>query len=164
MAGTTLCIVDMQPCFAASNKPKVLKGVMHQIRLAIRRKDSIVVVEYASCYSDEGHETHQCIMEQIINSKCRFTVIKKPDNDGGEEILNACYRHRYSTKRLRLCGVNRTACVYYTALGILYQQPETDVEVSWGATSDRIYEDDEKLEEQRGIDLYIKHPEIKIVN
>jgi hypothetical protein len=131
MAGTILCIVDMQKNF--SSWEYCANEVKHQIALAKRRKDPIVVIEY-DVFKKEG--TEKSIIEAVEESGCLYDVEIKDRDNGSCEVLHACGKNGFDiTKRIRLCGVNRNACVKDTAQGLAYMLPHTRIEVSWSATS-----------------------------
>jgi len=131
MSGTTLVIVDMQPVFPASKIESVKEGVLREVRLAKRRGDAVVVVEFAGY-----NNTHNSIMQEIYKCKLDLAIVKKCQNDGSAEVIQACRKHYFSCKRFRVCGVNRTACVQDTAEGLAEDEPHSKVEVVWDATAD----------------------------
>ena len=105
---TVLCIVDMQPYFKTHKK--CLDEVIHQVKLAKRRKAPIVILEYKKC-----GPTHERILDELKGVK-KVIIKQKEDDDGSREFLNAVKNIKY--KKVRICGVNACYCVYETALGI----------------------------------------------
>ncbi len=130
-ASITLCIIDMQPFFISSQKPDVIKGVIHQISLAKRRRAGVVLVEYDDC-----GKTDDRIVNAIGNYD-RAITIKKFSNDGSVVILKAIKRERFFSRRhLRLCGVNTAWCIYETAVGLSKKLPNATIQLAHGACND----------------------------
>lgn len=136
MSGTPLCIIDMQEYFI--NWKYCYKNIIHQINLAKRRNDKIIIVEYYiekdNLYYNK-HKTIENIMKAILNSGCEFFKIIKKRDDGSDYIINSCRKNKIIFNRIRLCGVNRDVCVLETATGIAKRLSDVRVEVSWSATS-----------------------------
>jgi len=150
MSGTTLCIIDMQSNFEASLNKNVLAGVLHEIQLAKRRHDPIIVVEYdrAGCV-----ETQQCVLDAVLKSGCEFDICFKYDDDGSHQVKAACRKNRFSQKKFRVCGVNRSFCVFDTACGLVNNsRKHSIVEVAWNATGDRWWSESAKKIYERAIE------------
>jgi nicotinamidase-related amidase len=113
----------MQPEFSASNNANVLKNNQKQIRLAKRRNDPIIFVEYTLC----GH-THKVLMDLVQNYKS-YKVIRKPRDDGSEEVLRCCNKYHFPTGHFKITGVNIDACVRDTVHGLLDKYPYSKIEV-----------------------------------
>jgi hypothetical protein len=106
---TPLVIIDMQYEFSAASK--ALKGVLKQIRLAKRRKAQIVVVEYTN--SDPTYREIHLSLKNYKNVKW----IEKFTDDGFGALRKKVWPKKWPSK-LRICGVNRCACVGDTARSI----------------------------------------------
>lgn len=107
---TTLAIIDVQEKFMAASS--VIKRVVHQIELARRRHDGIVLVELGDPQSyDEIY--------RALRNYSGYVVTKKRHDDGSKEVLDAIRSNKYALDRIRLCGVNTCACVRSTAYGLI---------------------------------------------
>lgn len=124
---TTLCIVDMQPTFPGT--AKALKGTLHQIKLAKRRKSDIIVLEIFD-RGDTVKEIHDSLVSYDIN-KVRFA--SKTGSDGSREFIQAAKDKGFWLDRIRVCGVNTCACVIRTLEGFKRELPKSRLEVAWEA-------------------------------
>ena len=107
---TTLAIIDVQDKFLASKY--IINQVIHQIKLARRRKDGIVLVELGEPRSYDK-------IYKALHDYCKFVVVRKESNDGSSEVIDAIYENHYALDRIRLCGVNTCACVLSTLRGLM---------------------------------------------
>lgn len=106
----TLVIIDMQPCYKASNFKRVCRTVAKEIKLAIEKRRPIIVVEF-----DAGglyFPTHAWLLE-MVQEYNRFQLVTKSGDDGGREVLN-CIRNQGYRMPVKVCGVNWEACVFET--------------------------------------------------
>ncbi len=138
MAGTILCVVDMQPGFGACYN--IVKETIREIRLAKRRGDGIVFIELNPGYNRETiselkEEAHKGGYEKI-------TYTKKTGGDGSAEFIDAAGAVGwFPLKRIRVCGVNRGACVMDTVRGLINMVPKNvRIEVAFEATAPGIKE------------------------
>ena len=130
MAGTVLYVVDMQYGFPASEK--IIDETIREIRLARRRKDHIVFVELAPL---SNGITHGQLLETA--GVKRTSRIKKRGADGSEEFIAEIKKIGLKHKRVRVCGVNRDACVMNTVSGLMNRLPENiGIELACAATAD----------------------------
>ena len=110
----TLCVVDMQPHFKPARKDSLVKNVISEIRKAKRKREGIVVLEYATLgFSDSD------IIEEV-KSYDRQTIVTKHEDDGSEEFMNAVHQHKFWPMRLKFCGVNACYCVWDTFWGVYH--------------------------------------------
>ena len=126
----TLCIVDMQPNFLLAKQKRTIKATVEEIKKAKKNREGIVVLEY-----EEEGETHPSILRALGQYK-RVAFEKKDDDDGGDEFVQACDRHQFSLRQVKVCGVNVFACVYRTINGIKRHRPNTRVVVIYKAVHD----------------------------
>jgi nicotinamidase-related amidase len=105
---TTLAIIDVQPRFEAA--AHIVPRVVHQIDLARRRQDGVIVVELNGRSHDEIYKA--------LHGYNRHTITKKKIDDGSDNIIWAARSRNYSLNRIRLCGVNTCACVKSTIYGL----------------------------------------------
>jgi nicotinamidase-related amidase len=128
MAGTTLCVVDMQKLYSGCYE--VLDNVAHEIDLAKRRGDFIVFLEYGV------PGTLPELLKRANDKHDKVIVSRKKTVDGSKAFISAVVKHRVLIKRVRVCGVNRSACVLATVNGLVYEIGGEKIEVACGATID----------------------------
>lgn len=116
----TLVIIDMQPYFEASGD--VVEEVVKEVRRARERRTGIVVVEYGSC-----GPTHRLI-QRAVRGYDRQAWVKKHDDDGGAEVMEAAHQHGFWDKSWRFCGVNTCYCVCDTVKSIVRAYPRARFE------------------------------------
>lgn len=113
-----LIIIDMQKCFPGSKK--ALPQVLREIRKAKRNKEFIVTVQYGF-----GSRSLTAITRELRHTK--HLSVNKSSNDGGIDIFHALVKCDKSNnlgakggikfaniRKLRVCGVNTSACVMCT--------------------------------------------------
>ena len=95
----TLCIIDVQVPFHAAGRKSLLDNVVRLVKNAKRRRAGIVLVEF------EGFGSTHIAIQQAIGSyeKCITTI--KSDCDGSEEIIDACCKRGFNTRKIVICGV-----------------------------------------------------------
>lgn len=103
----TLCVIDMQPRFAASQKPQIIRNVRREIRSARYRKDAIIFVEYENC-----GPTDKRILEALKGYRKKL-LVRKNSQGGAHEVLRALKDKGWDTN-LRIVGVNTDQCVAAT--------------------------------------------------
>ena len=121
---TTLAIIDVQPKFSAAEE--ILDQVVHQIKLARRRSDGIVLVELG------GPQSHDEIY-QALHGYDKFVVANKNSSDGSREVIDAIYNNKYALDRVRVCGVNTCACVFFTLKGLMALRVFKCIEIAGNA-------------------------------
>jgi nicotinamidase-related amidase len=140
MSGTTLCVIDMQPGFGACYE--IVEETIREINLAKRRGDGIVFVELNTQYNKETLPQLKEAAHAGEYDKIAYT--HKTVGDGSAVFLQAVeeanwFPHKYKLhplRRIRVCGVNRHACVENTVLGLLTRAPkESRIEVAYLATA-----------------------------
>lgn len=132
MAGTTLCVVDMQSPYSGCYA--VLDNVAHEIDLAKRRGDFIVFLEYGV------PGTLPELLERANNKYNKVIVTRKKTIDGSKAFVEAVLEHHVPIKRIRVCGVNRRACVLATVNGLVDEIGGERIEVACNATIDTFSE------------------------
>jgi CMP-2-keto-3-deoxyoctulosonic acid synthetase len=123
MKASTLCIVDMQPMFQASQEPNTISGVLGLIAKAMKAGAGIVVLEFQGC-----GETDPRII-QALRGYHRVLITTKSCDDGSSEFLEVCEQRGFYTGRVVVCGVNTDACVQATVFGIKRRLPQSKVVV-----------------------------------
>lgn len=120
---STLVVIDMQYSFKSASNPDVVKNVLHQIKLAKTRMAGIVLLRYI----DSGPILYE--ISDAVDGYTRKTTVIKRDDDGSREVMKAINRKKFSSERIRVCGVNIGYCVQDTVCGLL-SWPEVVVEVA----------------------------------
>jgi len=113
MSGTFLYVVDMQEGFTASSV--IIEEVMKEIRLAHRRLDPVIFVELNAKHNGN---TLSRLRKANVNYP-HFHSITKSWSDGSGEFLNLWKSLNSPIHAVRVCGVNRHACVYETVRGFV---------------------------------------------
>jgi hypothetical protein len=125
----TLCIIDMQPKYEASKQ--VINQVCREVRRAKKNGDGIVVLEYLYGGEDPTSaqfRTYKKIMKTIGDYKNAY-VEYKCDDDGSREVVNTIRGAKFPSGVIRVCGVNRYACVISTVEGLVEMMPDSFIEV-----------------------------------
>ncbi len=118
-----LTIIDMQPRFPSSQNNDTIAGVLRLIAKAIERNWPVIVVEfYAHGPTDER------ITEALRDYPLCVREFKR-DEDGSEEIWEACVEHELPGSRFVICGVNTHACVKDTVFGMARLMPDSAIEI-----------------------------------
>jgi nicotinamidase-related amidase len=108
---STLCIVDMQPKFPASDH--ILSQVIWKVEEAKKNKWYIVVLEY------HNYGRTNAALRNILRGYKRKVYITKYDDDGSSEFAEAAHRNKFSLKNVIVMGVNRGWCVRDTIAGLI---------------------------------------------
>lgn len=106
-----LVIVDMQPRFEAANCANTTENIIKLVKAAKKNRWRLSVLEYHGFGPTN---------ENIVNAVGRYRKAKyitKFDDDGSSELAEA-WRIKGPVEDFLVCGVNYTACVARTALGI----------------------------------------------
>lgn len=133
MSGTTLCVVDMQPIFLAYAECE--NAVLREIRLARRRNDGIVFLEMNVVKGSHKGTIPKLLNEAKRGGYNKVAVSVKRYADGSLQFLNAARRRGFNISKIRVCGVNRHACVKNTIEGLLDTLTDPKIEIVWSATA-----------------------------
>ena len=120
-----LVVIDMQDKFRASHDQQTIWFVKQEILRAKQAGMAIIIVEF------DPHEmgsTHLEIVE-LLEGYERCTTVIKTQNDGSEEIVEACLDNGFWMEDFRICGVNSDACVLETVTGLLERISSCDISV-----------------------------------
>lgn len=134
----TLVIVDMQEHFL---QPKdtyrnVLSHVVKEVRLAKRRGDYILVVEYESALRNQdiihGSRGSEVVptstpIRQAIGQYAKVCYVYKGDMDGGEEVYQTLIERKIPHSHVRICGVYAEWCVQETVLSLSHKIPKSRI-------------------------------------
>ena len=110
-----LIVVDMQEKFKEGSRVKrTIEEVQRQIRLAKKRKDAIIFLEFG-----EG-DTIPEIKRLVENyDEDKVFVVKKDFSNGSHKVAAfAKKRKDLPIDRFRMCGVYTEFCVFETARGL----------------------------------------------
>jgi hypothetical protein len=107
----TLVVIDMQYEFS-STANLALAGVCRAIVAAKKNLNHIIVIEY----KDSGDTLPE--VKKALGAYKRVSYRTKKCDDGSKEILDVVRRKKLPRK-LRVCGVNLDACVWYSILGLV---------------------------------------------
>ena len=146
----TLVIIDMQPKFTASLT--IAEQVIREAQFANSRDSDIIVVELSPVPKNKEAITIDKVMKECGKKKAPVVVTKYND-DGSNEIMGAIKQHGIYGGALRICGVNRNACVRSTIRGLIQNTPDSIIEVVWDATADVSYDN------KRSVREYNEYPE-----
>lgn len=124
----TLCIVDMQPKFSASEH--ILAQVIWQIEQAKQNRHNIVILEYYG--SDRTHSA----LRNVLKGYKRKVYVTKYDDDGSMEFAEAAHRNKFGISTVIVVGVNRGWCVRETVAGLMEHGKVHDIlvvkDATWG--------------------------------
>lgn len=131
---TPLCIIDMQPFFEKTASI-ALPGTLREVRSAKQRNAPIILVEYA----DLGPSYDEIL--ELLDPYPHTIRVTKDNDGGGMEVIETASEHGVNlNQRIRVCGVNRSFCVYSTLHEIKMQSEHFEVEVpvyaSWCSNPD----------------------------
>ena len=116
-----LVVVDMQTGFESARGRKIIQRVKGLVAQAKRDEAEIVVLEYS------GHgSTVQSILD-LVNNYHKSRVAVKHRDDGSEHVNRVTAGLRFDS--FVLCGVNTSACVKHTALGLRGIFPAKDIKI-----------------------------------
>lgn len=140
-----LVIIDMQDTFLSADEgnyySRCIKNVARQIKLAKRRGDHILVVEYV-------HGPHKVInkkscatapttssLNNLLKNYKNKVYVYKRDNDGGLEILQTLKSKKIPHKNVRVCGVYANYCVRETVTTMAEKMNTTKIHLVKNAIS-----------------------------
>ncbi len=136
-SNTTLCIVDMQPCFKATEQ--AIPGVLKEIERAKKNNDTVIVLEYTHRLYKK-RQTIKPVLDALKDYRYKVAYVNKIEDDGSTEFLIVAKKLRFKTEKVRVVGVNREACVFATVDGLSYSPRIKSIEVvldaTWGASPD----------------------------
>ena len=124
MADATLCVVDMQIYFSASQEEWLIQNILREIRGAKRRGFGIVFLEYNGC-----GPTDKRLLGEVMPDYDRWTRRLKSDGDGAPQVVDAVDLHGFSKKHFIITGVETEACVCDTINGLALLAPDARITV-----------------------------------
>jgi hypothetical protein len=119
-----LLVIDVQPIYPSSEE--VLDEVIREVRKAKANKEWIMILEYGM------GRTYYRITRELQGYRKKLYA-RKYRNDGGREVFTAItkYSNNLGSKnvgrieKIRVCGVNLSACVVATVYSIkMFSQVE----------------------------------------
>lgn len=120
----------MQPGFRASLNEATIDCVAAEIRSARAANHPIVILEYAKYPA-----THERLL-QLVEGYDKVAIETKREDDGSEELLEACIGNEYFQNVYRVCGVNTLQCVQRTVLGVADRLEDSRIDVVKDACND----------------------------
>lgn len=139
-----LIVIDMQDTFISrrrsagySHYNSVIDAVTKQCRLAMKRRDPIVFVEYDSYtalmrpYSRFPNEYKPTLSElrRVTNVYGKRYFAFKDRPDGSKPIAKLFQKEKLPGSNIRICGVYTLACVISTLDGLLKTLPQSKFKV-----------------------------------
>lgn len=134
----TLVIIDMQDTFLwpiETYKP-VISHVIREIRLAKRRGDHILVVEFETVLSNSGfiYDTVGCKsapthadLKKAIGTYNKACFVFKRMVNGGREVHQTLLEKNIPHTNVRICGVYADACVRETVVDLSKRIPKSQI-------------------------------------
>jgi len=146
LTGIPLYVVDMQTIYEAS--ANIVEGVLHEIELAKERDDYVIFVEF-------GNGETLLRLKRAVEEYDKVGMLTKNDSDGSTQFISEMGKMKKPVKSVRVCGVNKSACVYHTVRGLIDHLPKSvkvelacdavaeGGDVGWGngTTIERTYRD-----------------------
>lgn len=134
----TLVIVDMQEHFLQPTDTyrDVLSQVVKEVRLAKRRGDHILIVEYESAlrnqniiHGERGSEVvpTSAAIHQAIGKYTKACYVYKREMSGGEEVYQTLKEKNIPHSHVRICGVYAEWCVQETVLDLRKKIPKSRI-------------------------------------
>ena len=119
-----LCVIDMQPEFEAATNSELVRKVIDEIKVSMRKKEHILIVRYKGC-----GKVDQSIWDTVEGYQF-VHYITKNDDDGSPEIVEAMKNFTLISKEtIKVCGVNTWECVKSTYAGLAYKLPHSIIVV-----------------------------------
>lgn len=110
-----LVVVDMQSKFEAANNINTIQNVAELIKEYKQKGDLIIFLEYETWGYREHIGTNKELLD-IVSDYNNYKIILKDIDDGSIAMLY--HLDRYGDYDFHLCGVNLSACVKRTAIGL----------------------------------------------
>jgi nicotinamidase-related amidase len=111
----TLVVVDMQPGFSdASRNPTTLYTVELLIKQAVEDRRAVVVLENDPRLNGR---TYWLLLKHLAGYPLK-AVVPKFDDDGSNEVIDACDSNGFDEDDFEFGGVHTDACVTSTVDGI----------------------------------------------
>lgn len=110
----TLCVIDMQAQFSASNGAKVQRSCVREIKKAMKDNATIVFVEF------EGYGPTLPLLTNLVKDAKYKKVhrVLKNTNGGGKEVAEYLRAKHLARSNIRVVGVNTSYCVLATVQGM----------------------------------------------
>jgi len=146
LTGIPLYVVDMQSTYEAS--ANIVEEVLREIELAKERDDYVIFVEF-------GNTETLPKLKTAVEEYDKTSVLRKASGDGSTQFIAEMEKMKKPVESVRVCGVNKGACVYNTVTGLIDRLPKSvkvelacdavadDGDVGWGNDTgiERTYQD-----------------------
>lgn len=128
MTNYILVVVDMQKMFLnrIENRCVLIDNVAQQIKQAEEDKATIAFLEYDEC----GATINE--LKDLVMYYENKSYITKYTDSGAQALAN----HYNEPKKFKVAGVNTSACVKDTVLGLFNYFPDAEVEIVEQACAD----------------------------
>lgn len=133
MKAYTLLVIDMQAYFSAARNKRVQEEVSKEIRQAIKDNMPIIFLEYIGCGSSVKQLTKNVAHP---NHYDKSYLIGKTTGGGSREVLTLIKAFRLPQKHIKVCGVNTSACVFETTVGLRQKLKGSKIELLVNACND----------------------------
>jgi len=132
---TCLVIVDMQHYFKAARNQSVIRACKREISEAITNNIPIIFLQYSS-------SLYNGTLPQLRKMVVRYPYKQYVDkilNDGSDKIAGTLNDWHIRPAQIRVCGVNRCACIKATVSGLLDRYTRSQVILIDDAIGDEWY-------------------------
>jgi len=109
----TLVVVDLQDSFCDNiSFNRIKNNVLREIQIAKRNNNNILVLRYVGCGPISSF-----VRKAIVNYRYKKTITKCTD-DGSLYVNRFIEKNNIKTNKIRVVGVNISACVWDTVVGL----------------------------------------------
>lgn len=134
----TLVIIDMQDNFLCPVEAyqSTISHTIKEIRLAKRRGDHILIVEFESALSNSGfiHDTvgskavpTNADIKKAVGTYRKACFVFKRMVNGGSEVYQTLLEKNIPHSHIRVCGVYADACVHETVVDLAKRIPKSQI-------------------------------------
>lgn len=130
-----LMVIDMQPEFDTAHDPSVLQACTRAIRRAKRQEQPIIVVLYTpgSCGT--------FLLNRLVANYEHTIYVYKDTDDGSQQVRRTLQQYDLAITDYDVCGVNLSACVMSTILGLVRHQDKKRCRLLLDACNDHPIQD-----------------------
>ncbi len=120
----TLVVVDMQPTgFTAAGEPNVINGCRKAVEKAVKNNNPVIFLEF---YGGDRWPTASQLTD-VTDGYNRAYFLSKDEQDGSPQVADLMNRKRLPKKKIKVCGVNTTACVLSTVQGLRQRMKDSSL-------------------------------------
>lgn len=122
-SAATLCIVDMQPYFYASQESWLIENVIREINEAKQHHAGILLIEYKGCGDTDSRILQPCLSYPLSRR------IVKQESDAAPLILDTSNKCNFNTSHFIITGVETATCITDTINGLTILNPDVTITV-----------------------------------